>query len=96
MTTAIDILTSIHQLDDNSLREVIEGAIGIHKKRLAEQHAKQTALFRTEQIVRFIGQNSHRLPHGAEGRVIKINTRSVTVDFGAFGRWRISASLLVP
>lgn len=40
------------------------------------------------------GDRSRRLPHKSEGTVIRVNQKTVSVDFGPRGEWRIPATLL--
>ena len=40
------------------------------------------------------GDRSRRLPHGSEGTVVRVNQKTVSVDFGPRGEWRVGPSLL--
>lgn len=35
-----------------------------------------------------------RLPHGSEGTVLRVNQKTVSVDFGPRGEWRIPPALI--
>jgi hypothetical protein len=35
-----------------------------------------------------------KLPHGSEGTVVRVNQKTVSVDFGPRGEWRIPPALL--
>lgn len=66
--------------------------------RLLEWHAKRRvrAELRPGTNVTFHkpGDRSRRLPHGSEGTVIRANQKTVTVDFGPRGEWRVGPALL--
>lgn len=40
------------------------------------------------------GDRGRRLPHKSEGTVVRVNQKTVSVDFGPRGEWRIPPSLL--
>ena len=40
------------------------------------------------------GASSRRLPHGTPGTVVRVNQKTVSVDFGPRGEWRVPATLL--
>ncbi len=40
------------------------------------------------------GDRSRRLPHGSQGTVLRVNQKTVSVDFGPRGEWRIPPALL--
>jgi len=95
MTNLERLRIEILKLPDNELREFIEQAIAEHKKRKFERSRNNALLLTGTRKARFIGRGSSRLPHGAEGTILKINQRSVCVDFGQYGnRWRVDAALL--
>ncbi|OGV70361.1 MAG: hypothetical protein A2283_14020 [Lentisphaerae bacterium RIFOXYA12_FULL_48_11] len=97
MTHLETLRMEILKLTDNELREIIEQAIAEHKKRRFERSRNSAMLLTKARKARFIGRGSSRLPHAAEGTILKINQRSVCVDFGQYGnRWRVDASFLAP
>lgn len=40
------------------------------------------------------GDGTRRLPHGSQGTVVRVNQKTVSVDFGPRGEWRVGPSLL--
>ena len=97
MMTTDQIRSEILGLGDEALAEVVELSLAECHRRRAEISRKKTLLFRPGQRVKFNGEDSKKLPTGAEGQVRKINQRTVSVDFGLHGsRWRVDACLLEP
>ncbi|MDD4869559.1 MAG: hypothetical protein PHR77_03275 [Kiritimatiellae bacterium] len=96
MMTTAEIVRAIHDLDDSGVREIITAVNIIYNMRMGEKLATITAILKAADRVRFIGSDSPILPRGTEGTILKINAKSVSVDFASFGRWRLPAMLLEP
>ena len=86
----------IGKLEDEALRSVLEFAAHEYKTRHKRASRQRALRFRPSQSVKFTGDTSNKLPKGAEGVVIRVNERTVAVEFGEFGRWRVDAALLEP
>lgn len=52
--------------------------------------------FQRGQKAEFIGKTSRGLARGAVGTVEKVNTKSVSMDFGYYGKWKVHATSLKP
>ena len=77
MSDMTELQEKILKLDDERLRGVIDFSIGEYKRRLSFRRREKALLLVTARRVHFLGRNSSRLPHGAEGTVLKVNQRSV-------------------
>ena len=96
MTPIAELKAEILSQGDETLREIIDFAITEHKRRLAAQSREKAFALRSTPKVRFIGEQSSRLPFGAEGVLLRINAKSASANFGQYGHWRISCALLEP
>lgn len=76
----------IYQMDNNQLNQVIE-AIKLKRTHLSRQ-ATRSLIVGDE--VQFKGRNNQII----QGRVVKVNQKTVSVDAGVQGRWKVTASLL--
>jgi putative ribosome biogenesis GTPase RsgA len=76
----------IYQMDNSQINQVIE-AIKLKRTHLARQATRALIVGDT---VQFRGRNNRIV----QGRVVKVNQKTVSVDAGIEGRWKVTASML--
>ena len=79
--------TLIYQMDRNQIDQVVE-AIKLKRTHLAKQVARSVMV---GDIVSFDGRQGP-----LQGKVIKVNPKTLVVDVGNGCRWKVTASLVTP
>ena len=77
----------VYQMDNDQLNQVIE-AIKLKRTHLARQVARSV---KVGDIVSFDGRQGP-----LQGKVIKVNPKTLVVDVGGGCRWKVTASLVTP
>lgn len=81
-------------LTDDQLLNAIQHMTRVYKGRSAAKDIVAVFSFAKDDRVEYAGKGSNRLPAGTAGRIKSVNQRTVTVDFGPLGEWRIGGQLL--
>lgn len=91
------VKTSLKQ--DVPLAEIEEAARWLWDEfrfRKGQENQMAAVKFHRGQKVAYVGKTSRGLVHGAVGMVEKVNTKSVSVNFGFYGKWNVHATSLMP
>ena len=82
----LEAITQIHKMSRSELELAVE-AIKLRRTQLAKTAARK---FVRGDSVRFTGKRGATV----RGTVEKVNPKTVVVDAGAQGKWRVTASML--
>ena len=84
----IQAITAIHSMSRQELNTVVE-AIQLRRTALARESVRALSI---GDLVCFNDRQGQKV----QGTIVKLNRKTASVDAGAMGRWRVTASLLEP